>query len=160
MGVLHDAVHLEEKAERTYREAASRTRDPSARALLGLLAEAEAAHAAVLKTFGHVADLQGPDLIEAARAWVRGAVEGNAGVLSPDAQVVEVLRRAADAEREAEAFYRHHAERATEARTAELLAELAKIERGHCALVSSLVEYYNRPNEWTESAEFGLRPDY
>ena len=27
-------------------------------------------------------------------------------------------------------------------------------------LVSSLVEYYNRPNEWVESAEFGLRPDY
>lgn len=160
MGVLHDAVHLEEKAERAYREAASQTRDPSARALLTLLAESEAAHAAVLKTFGHVADLQGPDLVAAAREWVRGAVEGNAGVLSPDTQVVDVLRRAADAERESEAFYRHHAERATEERTAELLRELAKIERGHCALVSSLVEYYNRPHEWTESAEFGLRPEY
>jgi rubrerythrin len=65
-----------------------------------------------------------------------------------------------DIERETEAFYLHHAERATDVRVAEILGELAKIERSHYALVSSLVEYYNRPNEWVESAEFGLRSDY
>ena len=35
-----------------------------------------------------------------------------------------------------------------------------RTQGGNDALVSSLVEYYNRPNEWVESAEFGLRPDY
>jgi len=160
MGVLHDAVHLEEKAERSYREAAHRAQDHGAKLLLDLFADAEASHAALLREFGHAQDLRGPDLVAAAAAWVHGAVEGGATVLSADAQLMDLLRRAMDQERETEAFYIHHSEKATDARVGELLGQLAKIERGHYALVSSLVEYYNRPNEWVESAEFGLRPDY
>lgn len=160
MGVIQDAVHLEEKAERIYREAAGHTQDRGAKLLLGLLADAEAIHASVLREWSDVQSLKGPDLVAAAASWVRGAVEGGAGALSPDPHLLDVLRRAMDVERETEAFYRHHAERAADVRVAELLGELAKIERSHYALVSSLVEYYSRPNEWVESAEFGLRPDY
>jgi rubrerythrin len=160
MGVIHDAVHLEEKAERIYREAANHTHDHGATLLLGLLADAEAGHAAVLRDFSGVENLKGPDLVAAASAWVRGAVEGGAKTLSPDTQIVDILRRAMDLEHETETFYLHHAERASDVSVVQLLGELAKIERSHYALVSSLVEYYNRPNEWVESAEFGLRPDY
>ncbi len=160
MGVIHDAVHLEEKAERMYHEAAAHTEDRSAKILLGLLADAEAGHAAALRDFTDVKTDEGPDLLAAARAWIHGAVEGNAPALSPDSRVLDVLRKAMDLERETETFYEHHAQRATDIRVAELLGKLAKIERGHYALVSSLVEYYNRPNEWVESAEFGVRPDY
>lgn len=160
MGVIHDAIHLEEKAERTYREAARRTHDQGARVLLGLLADAEAVHASVLRSVGHVEDLKGPDLVAAAKAWARGAAEGGGGALSEDAQVLEILRHAMDAEREAQSFYQHHAERATDERGRQLLNELAAIERSHYELVSSLVEYYNRAREWVETAEFGLRPEY
>jgi len=160
MGVIHDAVHLEEKAERMYRDAARKTRDPSARLFLGLLADAEAGHAAVLRDLGHTEDLAGPDLVAAAKAWAHGAIEAAGSALSADVQLIEVLRRAMEAEREAETFYHHHAERAPDARAGELLKKLAQIERGHYELLSSLVEYYSRPEEWIESAEFGLRPQY
>ncbi|MCX6091372.1 MAG: ferritin family protein [Candidatus Bipolaricaulota bacterium] len=160
MGVIHDAVHLEEKAERIYREAAGHTEDRGAKALLGLLADAEAGHAVVLRDFSGVENLKGPDLVAAAKAWIRGAVEGGTQTLSTDSRLLDVLRRAMDLEHETETFYLHHSERATDVRVGELLGKLAKIERSHYALVSSLVEYYNRPNEWVESAEFGLRPEY
>jgi rubrerythrin len=65
-----------------------------------------------------------------------------------------------DLERQTEAFYREHAEGADDVRVARLFGELAQVEQSHYVLVSSLVEYYNRPNEWVESAEFGPRPDY
>lgn len=160
MGVIHDAVHLEEKAERSYRDAARRTQDQQARRLFDLFADAEAAHAAVLREFGHAEDLAGPDLLTAAAEWVRGAVEGGASALSADARLLDILRHAMDIERETETFYRHHADHASDVRVGEVLGQLAKIERGHYELLSSLVEYYNRPNEWVESAEFGLRPEY
>jgi len=159
MGVIQDAVHLEEKAERTYREAARHTQDQGARVFLCLLADAEACHAAVLRDLGQVEDLKGPDLVAAARVWAHGSVDG-AGPLSPDVRLLEILRRAMEAEHEAEAFYHHHAERASDVRAAQLFGELAKAEHGHYQILSSLVEYYDRPEEWVESAEFGLRPDY
>ncbi len=160
MGVLHDAVHLEEKAERSYRDAARKAEDQGARILFDLFADAEAGHAALLREFGHAEDLSGPDLVAAAAAWVRGAVEGGTGALSTDAKLLELVRHAMDLERETETFYRHHSEKSTDERVAALLGQLAKIESSHYALLSSLVEYYNRPSEWVESAEFGLRPDY
>jgi len=160
MGVIDDAVRLEEQAERNYRQAADRAQNPSATKLLVLLADAEAGHAMALRRLDAAKDLEGPDLVAAASAWVRGAVEGGANTLSRDGGLLDLLRRAMDLERQTEAFYREHAKGADDARIARILGELAQVEHGHYALVSSLVEYYNRPNEWVESAEFGLRPDY
>ena len=160
MGVIDDAVRLEEKAEKNYRQAADRAQNPSATKLLVLLADAEAGHAMVLRHLDAAKDLKGPDLVAAASAWVRGAVEGGANTLSRDGGLLDLLRRGMDLERQTEAFYREHAEGADDVRVARLLGELAQVEHSHYVLVSSLVEYYNRPNEWVESAEFGLRPDY
>jgi rubrerythrin len=160
MGVIQDAVHLEEKAERAYREAAGRTQDRGAKLLLGLLADAEAAHAKALRDWSDVQGLKGPDLVAAATSWVHGAVEGGTGALSADSHLLDVLRRAMGLERETETFYLHHAERAADVRVAQFLGDLARIEKGHYLLVSSLLEYFNRPKEWVESAEFGLRLDY
>jgi rubrerythrin len=87
-------------------------------------------------------------------------MEGGANTLSRDGGLLDLLRRAMDLERQTEVFYREYAEGTDDARIARLLGELAQVEQSHYALVSSLVEYYNRPNEWVESAEFGLRPDY
>ena len=160
MGVVDDAVRLEEAAEVAYREAAAHAENPSARRLLGLLADAEATHAAALRGRRDADDLKGPDLVAAASAWVRGTVEGGASALSSDVKLLDLLRSAMDLEHRTEAFYREHAQSAGDARLVRLFDELAEIERSHYVLMSSLVEYYNRPNEWVESAEFGLRPEY
>ncbi len=160
MGVVDDAVRLEETAEATYRQAAAHAENPSARRLLGLLADAEATHAAALRGRRNEDQLRGPDLVSAASAWIRGTVEGGASALSSDAGLLDLLRGAMDLERRTEAFYREHAQGAGDAQLVRLFDELAEIERSHFVLMSSLVEYYNRPNEWVESAEFGLRPDY
>ena len=159
MGLIEEAVVLENRAEAGYRAAAAATSDAGARAVLLLLADAEAEHAAALLGRKDAADLGGRNLVEAAQAWVRGAVEGG-GPISSDAGLLPALRRAMDSERATEAFYRTHEASAGDPRVRSLFAALADAEAGHYRFVSSLVEYYNRPNEWVESAEFGLRADY
>ena len=37
---------------------------------------------------------------------------------------------------------------------------LANIENGHYVLIGSWIEYFDRPREWIENAEFGLREEY
>ncbi|MDD5263619.1 MAG: ferritin family protein [Candidatus Bipolaricaulis sp.] len=159
MGLIEEAVALERKAEEAYRLAAAATPDVGARTILLLLADAEAGHVVALMSRKDAADLRGRNLIEAARAWVRGAVEGG-GALSSDAGLLPALRRAMDSERATEAFYRTQGATADDSRVRALFAALADAEADHYRFVSSLVEYYNRPNEWVESAEFGLRPEY
>ncbi|MDD5645658.1 MAG: ferritin family protein [Candidatus Bipolaricaulis sp.] len=159
MGLIDEAVALERKAEAAYRLAAAATPDSGARTILLLLADAEAEHVVALRGRKDVADLGSRNLIEAARTWVRGAVEGG-GALSSDADLLLALRRAMDSERATEAFYRIQGATAGEARVRALFASLADAEADHYRFVSSLVEYFNRPNEWVEAAEFGLRPAY
>jgi rubrerythrin len=160
MGLIDEAIALEERAETNYRSAAETTSDPSAARVLTLLADEEANHADALRTMNVGSVQAGASLIEAAKDWIGGAIEGGVGSISTDAGLLDVLRRAMEIERTTEAFYR---ERATATESAEIRAlfdRLAGIEKGHYLFVGSLIEYYDRPNEWVESAEFGLRDAY
>jgi rubrerythrin len=160
MRLIDDAIELERRAEESYRNAAKKTSDSGAKKILDLLADEEAKHAAALREVDEVKDLRGPSLIEAAKEWVRGVVEGGVSTISSDTSLLDVLRRAMEIERATEAFYREHGKEATDPRVVGLFAKLAEIENEHFHFVSSLVEYYDRPNEWIESAEFGLRDEY
>ena len=53
-----------------------------------------------------------------------------------------------------------HPQSGCEQETRAWIERLAQIEKGHFLFVSSLVDYYDRPTEWVESAEFGLREEY
>jgi rubrerythrin len=160
MGLIDDAVALERRAEAAYRTASATTSDAGAKKILDMLADAEAKHAAALREMKGTEDLVGPNLVDEAKRWIHGAVEGGRSTLSADSGLLDLLRSAMEMERETEAFYRAHQDESSEPRVADLFAALAGIERSHFHFVSSLVEYYNRPNEWVESAEFGTRPTY
>jgi rubrerythrin len=160
VGLIDEAIALEERAETNYRSAAETTSDPSAAKILTLLADEEAQHANALRTMNAGSVQESTSLIDSARDWIGGTIEGGAGTISTDAGLRDVLRSAMEIERATETFYR---ERSTEADSEEmrvLFHRLATIEKGHYLFVSSLAEYYDRPTEWVESAEFGLRDEY
>jgi rubrerythrin len=160
VGLIDEAIALEERAETNYRGAAETTSDPSAAKMLTLLANEEAGHADALRTM-NAGNLQArSSLIGAAKDWIGGVIEGGVGSISTDPGLLEILRQAMEIERETETFYREQGALSEENEIRTLFDRLATIEKGHFLFVSSLVEYYDRPNEWVESAEFGLRPEY
>ena len=159
--IIEQAIHLETTAETTYREASQATSDSSAGRILGFLADEESHHANALREMNDVADLENSGLLlSEAKTWIHGVVEGGGQVISPDADLLAVLRRAMDIEQMTESFYRKHAISAEDNAVVSLFTKLADIEKKHFLLVGSLVEYFDRPNEWIESAEFGLRNEY
>jgi rubrerythrin len=160
VGLIDEAIALEERAEMNYRSAAETTTDVSAATVLRLLADEEASHANALRTM-NVGGLEaGSSLIDAGKDWIGGQIEGGVGSISTDAGLLDVLRRAMEIERTTEAFYRERGAASDQDEIRVLFERLARIEKGHYLFVSTLVEYYDRPNEWVESAEFGLRPEY
>jgi len=160
MGLIDEAIALEERAETNYRSAAETTTDPSAAKILKLLADEEANHANALRVMNVGSVGSSDSLIEAAQDWIGGVVEGGSAAVSSDAGLRDVLQHAMEIERETEKFYRERGEASDDPAIADLFARLASIEKGHYLFVSSLAEYFDRPNEWVESAEFGLRSEY
>jgi len=160
MGLIDEAIALEERAETNYRSAAETTGDVGARKILTLLADEEARHVNALRVM-NVGTLQSEiSLVDAALDWVGGVIEGGAASLSSDKSLREILRGAVEIERATETFYREQAATTENAEITALFARLEGIEKAHFLFVSSLVEYYDRPAEWIESAEFGLRDEY
>ena len=160
MGLIDEAIALEERAEMTYRSAAEVSSDPAATKILMLLADEEARHADALRTMNSGTLQSTVSLIDAAQDWIGGVIEGGAGSISPDTTLRDVLQQAMEVERATEQFYRKRGIDAQRGEIGTLFARLAAIENVHYQFVSSLVEYFDRPAEWVESAEFGLRDEY
>ena len=57
-------------------------------------------------------------------------------------------------------LYQKYLSEATDDESKSLFEYLLKQEEGHYALIDQLVSIVSRPEEWVESAEFGLREDY
>ncbi len=160
--VLDDAIALEERARTMYREARERVSDVGSKRILELLALEEEKHVAALAALreGILAPLADSSLLLDVKGLVEGAVQAGQAAISKDASLRGVLTQAMAMEQATERFYKDRARRAADEALKDLFSELAKREEGHYLLVSSLLEYFDRPQSWVESAEFGLRPDY
>jgi rubrerythrin len=162
MTVLDDAIRLEERACAYYEEAQHRVTDPSAKKILELLAEEEKGHATALAEMkrGTHSALEESLLPKQVFGLVEGAVKKGQNAISTDASMKEILQKAMEIEQATRKFYEENAASADDDRAKDLFTTLAKQELGHYLIVSSLSEYFDRPAEWVESAEFGLRPEY
>lgn len=160
--VLDDAIALEERARTAYREAKERVSDPGAKKILELLAAEEEKHAAALAALreGVSGTLSESSLANDVKGLIEGAVQSGQAAISKDASLRGILSQAAETERATERFYSDRARRTTDEAVRDLFRLLAEREEGHYLLVSSLLEYFDRPKAWVESAEFGLRPEY
>jgi rubrerythrin len=161
MAVLDEALKLEQRAKKYYTEAQDRLSDPSAKKILGLLAAEEGKHEKALEAMQKNAEepLGSSDLLVKARGLVEGAMKDGQAKISSDASMREVLQKAMEIEQATRRFYLEQSTAVTAPGLRELFVRLAAQEETHYFLVSSLAEYFDRPQEWVESAEFGMRPE-
>ena len=162
MTILDDAIGLEERARTYYAEAAERVTDPSGKKILTLLVNEEKRHAELLGKMkdGLHGELADSPLLQDVRGLVEGAVKEGKNAISSDGTLREILQKAMEIEQATKRFYEEKAVSADDDKVKDLFTKLAKQETSHYLLVSSLAEYFDRPAEWVESAEFGLRSEY
>ena len=67
---------------------------------------------------------------------------------------------ALEKEQESLKFYQDLYANASKEHSKTVLQYLINQEDKHCMILDELVKLVSRPDEWVESAEFGLREDY
>jgi len=153
---------MENRARTFYQESAKRVTDPSSKKILEMLAEEETRHAEVLSQMkeGQFKMTGQSSLLSEVRGLVEGAIQAGKDVISSDSSMREILKKAMEIEQATKQFYQRKGDKAEDTNERQLFQTLAMQELGHYLLVSSLSEYFDRPAEWVESAEFGLRSEY
>ena len=162
MTIIDDAIELEERARSYYAESKEKVSDPSGKKILELLATEEERHAQILAGMrtGDYGKLGSSSLVSEVKGLVEGAVNQGNNAISSDASLRGILQQAMEIEQATKKFYEEKGKTAADPEEVELFFHLATQELEHYLLVSSLAEYFDRPREWVESAEFGLRPEY
>ncbi len=156
MSILDNAVKMELEGEKLYLDMAEANKDNSLHIIFLALAKDEANHAKILrdKIAGVSADLS-------ADSTTMASVFGDASAFQfagkKPAQV-DIYRSAQEKEKESIALYKKMT--AEDASAEALTAFLIGQEEEHFLILDEIVKAVDRPNEWVESAEFGLRDEY
>lgn len=155
------AIEMELDGERYYREQASRNAENPLKTIFETLAEDEARHAKLL-----IGRRDSQPYALTARETPLSVENVFAGVRDYQASVKELpdqpeLYLAAQAmEQRSIDLYRALLPKAENDAEAELLTFLIGEETEHNRILTDLYHFVNRPNEWVESAEFGVREEY
>lgn len=158
MELLELALSMELDLEKFYQEQAELNKDNSLNVVFTMLAKEEKNHANILRTNADKLTLPLEDsniLIDVQPIFK------NIDVLTHNLQnQLDTYRMALEKEQESLKFYQDLYANASKEHSKKVLQYLVNQEDKHCDILEELVNLVSRPDEWVESAEFGLREDY
>ena len=161
MNILEFAMNMELEGEKYYTEQAEINKANSLSVIFLMLAKDETMHFKVLENRVNKLsyDLKQTETLAEAKN-----IFSNMGDLKNEIKQMpnqlDVYRAALENEKASITLYQKYLSEATDDESKSLFEYLLKQEKGHYALIDQLVSIVSRPEEWVESAEFGLREDY
>ncbi len=161
MDTLELALTLEYDLEKYYRSQAEKNKDNSLNAVFTMLAGEEEKHAEILLGKADVLDLkvQDENILEKSKGLFGQLGDFKSDIKDLPSQL-DSYRMALEMEQKSLNFYKNLHDGALEDKDRETYRYLMKQEDIHCVILEELVKLTTRPEEWVESAEFGLREDY
>ena len=161
MNNLNLAITMELDGEKYYKEQAERNKDNLLKPVFEMLADDEARHAQILqnKFSGTAYALAESGTLPKARNLFTGLGDfHNENKNIPDQ--LDVYNAAREMEKQSIRLYGELLGNAADDKERELFRYLVSQEQDHFAILDELFTMINRPNNWTEAAEFGLREEY
>jgi rubrerythrin len=152
------AVKMEIDSREYYERQATLHSQPELKAVFDMLAQEEAAHAALLTDSQNGLPFK---RAEPERPGLKTIFSGMADFKSDikkTPSAVDVYRVALDKEQQSIDLYKKMLADASGGR--ELFEFLIRQEKKHYEIIEEIVKLVDRPNSWVESAEFGLREEY
>jgi rubrerythrin len=158
MDALTYAIQMELEGEKYYTEQAAASLQHNLRIVFSMLAEDEKNHATILKS-----KLEGQpyELHDTGRPPIKNVFAGMADFkidIKKFLEQVDLYRLALEKEKQSIELYQKLLLESPD--DMDLFEYLIKQEQGHYALLEEIIKMVNRPNEWVESAEFGVREEY
>lgn len=159
MNSIELAIKMELDGKKFYLQQADKAEDSGLKSIFHTLAEEESIHARILKSRAETLPYELVDTYaEIKNIFVEIGNYTNIIKQLPDA--VDVYNMALESEKKSLDLYREMLEEARDDKDRKIFKFLIEQESDHYKVIEQLVELVNRPNEWVESAEFGLRKEY
>lgn len=158
MNTIDFAINMELEGQKYYLDQAELNRDNELHAIFLMLADSEEGHANLLRRYKskEALTLQA-DFV---RPGLKSVFDGLGNFSKEDnTRQLDVYRIACQQEEKSIQLYREMEEQAEESEK-ELFCYLVRQEEEHLLLFEELVKLLTRPEEWVESAEFGIREEY
>lgn len=161
MDTLQLALSLEIDLQKYYHEQAERNKENSLYVVFSMLAKEEENHAKILQSEADKLTLpvQTDNILVEARKLFKQLGDFKTDIKDLPSQL-DSYRMALEMEQKSLNFYKNLQDNAPDEKSKITYEYLLKQEDIHCTIMEELVKITTRPEEWVESAEFGLREDY
>ncbi len=161
MELLSLALTLEEDLQSFYQKQAELHQGNSLQIVFELLAKEEEKHVEILMSHADKIDipLRDNDILAEIRPIFKEISDFKSEIKLYATQL-DAYRMALDKEIESLNFYRDLQNKSSEEASKQVFGYLIQQEDKHCIILEELVKLVTRPEEWVESAEFGLREEY
>ena len=162
MTSLEFAINLELEGEKYYRKQAELNKDNYLKVVFDLLAKDEKKHAEKLKNrLQHKAfDLKESSALKEVEDIFSGLNDFITNLNDESQKQLKAYDEALAIEKQSIELYEKLHVEAQDAEDKMLFAYLIGQENEHYDLFFNIITLLNRPNEWVEDAEFGLREEY
>jgi rubrerythrin len=161
MDILGYALKFEKDGEAFYRESAAEVGDKNIADILLFLAREEQNHYKMIKDVGKVIQNRPASIFISDIQNIFSAMKEKQEKFTGDkSSILDIFERALAIEDESIKYYEQKQKEVDNPKAKELLGILRKQEDAHYSLLSSLIEYYDRPYLWLENAEFNQIKEY
>jgi len=161
MDILNYALQFEKEGEKFYKQEKERVKDKNIAQILQFLAQEERNHYRVIKQLKQdINERPATIFISSVKNIFSKMVENNEKFIVDNAEIIQVLEKALKIEDDSIKYYQEKSEVVTDVKAREILQILKKEEDIHYSLISSIIEYYEKPKLWLEQAEFSNLEDY
>ena len=161
MDILSFAMQMELDGRSFFLENAEKLSDDNAAKILKFLADEEYKHYEFIERFKEGSkDVPKSSLVKDVKNIFVQMKEANQTFTAKKDSMVDVLNKGLDIEDKSVRFYQEQADKSDSDDDKDIFLLLKRQEDKHYSLLSSLIEYYERPDQWLEQAEFARSDDY
>lgn len=161
MNSLDFAVKMELEGQKYYMEQAGINKGNSLDTIFLMLAKDEGKHADILQDKIKEAEyeLEGNNTLSVSKSIFNNIGDYKDGIREIPRQL-DLYRTALDKEKQSIDLYIDFLSNAADEKEKKLFQYLIKQEKEHYLILEEIVILLTRPDEWVESAEFGVREEY
>lgn len=158
MNNLEFAINMELDGEKFYLDQAEKNENTGLKSVFSLLADEERAHAKLLQDKLNELPYELNDTYGEFRNVFQEADDFQ--LTGMNAQSIDAFRQALEKEKDSIELYEKALADSENDQDKELFMFLVHQEKNHYEMMDKLIILLDRPNEWVEAAEFGLREEY
>ena len=160
MDALKFAIQMENDGEAYYLDQMKKNEGNSLRQIFEMLAREEAKHASILLSVSKGLPYELASGADESRKNLFAQATDFASEIKLLPEQADLYNAAVEMEQKSVDLYTEMQAQATDPLMQKLFSFLIKEEQDHQTVMEELFRFVNRPNDWVESAEFGVREDY